>query len=102
MLASCSESKTIRAVGISHRYDGHDEHTEIKACLPDEHILNGVKIPEALEYVLWEVPWAKRLYKLTKKHEVTKLVYMECDHLPGRSYHPSLTWTNESVFDHVK
>ena len=94
--------KTLRAVCICYRYDGHNEHTEIKTHLPYEYILSDdVKIPEALEYVLWEVPWSIRLYRLTKEHGTMKLVYMGCDRLPGRRYDNSLTWTNESVFDHV-
>ena len=69
--------------------------------LPDEHVLDADKIPRSLEYVLWEVPWMKRLYRVSRDQEIVKLVYTGYDHLPGRNYHSMLTWSNESIFDHI-
>ena len=69
--------------------------------LPDEHALDRDKVPQSLEYVLWDVPWTKRLYRVAREQETVKLVYTEHDHLAGRPYYPALTWSNESVFDHI-
>ena len=69
--------------------------------LPDEHVLDADKIPRSLEYVLWEVPYMKRFYRVSRNQETVKLVYTGYDHLPGRNYHPMLSWSNESIFDHI-
>ena len=69
--------------------------------LPDEHVLDADKIPRSLEYVLWEVPWMKRFYRVSRDQEIVKLVYTGHDHLPGRNCHPMLSWSNESIFDHI-
>ena len=67
------------------------------------HELNVVKVSPALEYVLWEVPWMKRLYNVTREQArgIVRLVYNGYDCLPGRPHYPELSWTNESVLDHV-
>ena len=51
--------------------------------------------------VVWDVPWTKRLYRVAREQETVKLVYTGHDHLTGRPYYPALTWSNESVFDHI-
>ena len=67
------------------------------------HELNGVKVSPALEYVLWEVPWMKRLYNVTRERarSIVRLVYNGYDRLPGRPHYSELSWTNETVFDHI-
>lgn len=70
--------------------------------IPDVLDLNVAKIPRALEYVLWEVPWMKKLYKVERAHEgAARMVYTGRDRLPGRPSSSTLTWSNESVFDHI-
>lgn len=60
------------------------------------------KIPKTLEYILWEVPWTKRLYKVERSSDDTaKMVYTGGDSLPGRISSPFLPWANDSVFDHM-
>ena len=69
--------------------------------LPDECDLENIEIPPSLEYVLWEVPWMKRLYNLVRDRETVKLVYNGYDDVPGRPHYSTLSWTNETVFDHI-
>ena len=71
--------------------------------LPDECDLQNIEIPPALEYVLWEVPWMKRLYNVTKEQSrgIVRLVYNGYDRLPGRPRYSELSWTNETVLDHM-
>ena len=69
--------------------------------LPDNHDLKALQIPQALEYILWEVPWAKRLYRVERSNTDAKMIYTGLERLPGRSVHNTLSWTNESVFDHM-
>ena len=69
--------------------------------LPDEYNLQNVEFPPSLEYVLWEVPWTKRLYSVVRNQDTVKLVYNGYDRLPGRPYYSTLSWTNETIFDHL-
>ena len=71
--------------------------------LPDECDLQNAEIPPSLEYVLWEVPWMKRLYNVTRGQSqgVVRLVYNGYDRLPGRPHYSELSWTNETVLDHI-
>ena len=75
--------------------------TEPTENLPDECDLQNVEVPPSLEYVLWEVPWTKKLYSLVRDRDKVKLVYNGHDRLPGRPHYPNLSWTNETIFDHL-
>ena len=67
------------------------------------HELNGVEVSPALEYVLWEAPWMKRLYNVTKEQSrgIVRLVYNGYDRLPSRPHYSELSWTNETILDHI-
>lgn len=90
---------SLRAFRLSHEY--YDQFGE-PAELPDELVLDTTKVAEALVYILWEVPCSKRLYKVERGSDGTvKMVYMGRESLTGRLTSPDLTWTNDSVFDHI-
>ena len=101
LLASCSIIGSLRAFRLSFMSDISDAQPEELSDLPNEHVLGADKFPQSLEYVLWEVPWMKRFYRVSRNQEIVKLVYTGYDHLPGRNYHPMLSWSNESIFDHI-
>ena len=99
LISSCSTSRSLRAIHLSYEVRSVDVvQTE---NLPDECDLQNIEIPPSLEYVLWEVPWTKRLYNLVRDRDSVKLVYHNYDRLPGRLYYSNLSWTNETVFDHL-
>ena len=101
MLSHCPTACTARAFRIAYSVSGHDKKTKGFSKLPDKHTLKTTQIPRALEYILWEVPKGKRLYRLEKSDTAVKMVYTGFERLPGRVVHGSLSWTNESVFDHI-
>ena len=101
LLASCSIIGSLRAFRLSFMSDISDAQPEELSDLPNEHVLGADKFPQSLEYVLWEVPWMKRLYRVEREQEVVKMVHTGHDYLPGRPYYPTLTWSNESIFDHI-
>ena len=99
LISSCSTSRSLRAIHLSYEVRSVDVvQTE---NLPDECDLQNIEIPPSLEYVLWEVPWTKRLYSLMRDQETVKLVYNGYDHVPGRPHYSTLSWTNETVLDHM-
>ena len=81
--------------------DQCEENKEDVDVLPDRHTLNAAEIPGALEYVLWEVPWMKRLYKVERSETVVEIINTGLERLPGRVIYNNLSWTNESLFDHI-
>ena len=94
--------RTIRACRLAITCHEYEEIDELKD-LPDEYRLNKKKIPPALEYISWEIPWTRKLYTVERERRSTiaKMTYMNTHHLPDRIFNPNLTWTNDSVFDHV-
>ena len=101
LLSSCSALESIRAIHVSS--DVQNTNFRSTQSLPDVHELNGVEVSPALEYVLWEVPWMKRLYNVTREQSqgVVRLVYNGYDRLPGRPHYSELSWTNETILDHI-
>lgn len=90
---------SLRAFRLSYEYDGQvEEPTD----LPDKLVLDTTKVPKALEYILWKIPYSKKLYKVESGSDGTvEMVYTGRESLPGRRTSPDLTWTNDSVFDHI-
>lgn len=99
ILALWSIVDTIRAFRLTYMCGSYDKTSK---GIPDVLDLNVAKIPGALEYVLWEVPWMKKLYRVERGREgAARMVYTGWDRLPSRPSSSTLTWTNESVFDHI-
>ena len=99
LLSSCSALESLRVIRIS--YDLQYIDLRSTKSLPDVHDLNDVEIPPSIEYLLWEVPGMKRLYSVTRERGTVSLVYNGYDGLPSRPYYPKLSWTNETVLDHM-
>ena len=38
---------------------------------------------------------------MDRSGRTVKMIYTGFDRLPGRAIHDALSWTNESIFDHV-
>lgn len=94
---------TVRAFRLAYSWHGYDGHMEGPPNLPNCHVLDAAKIPQDLQYVLWEVPWMKKLYRVARSFDGSaKMFFTGFQHLPKRQTSPDLTWTNESVFDHME
>lgn len=94
---------TVRAFRLAYTWHGYDGHMEGPPNLPNCHALDAAEIPRDLQYVLWEVPWMKKLYRIERNSDsLAHMFYTGFQQLPKRQTSPYLTWTNESVFDHMK
>lgn len=60
---------TVRAFRLAYSWHGYDGHMEGPLNLPNCHVLDAAKIPQDLQYVLWEVPWMKKLYRVARSSD---------------------------------
>lgn len=102
ILQWCCPVDSVRAIRLAFRFGTGVGHiNEVLQDLPDECRLDG-SIPRSLEYVLWENDWGGKLYTVERGSDsVPKIAYSGLERLPGRFSNSNLTWSNDSIIDHM-